>query len=66
MPMKLPFAELYIERARRFRDRAEELRTVAGAMQVGRYRDQIVDLARQYDGMADKYESKVPPISNDR
>jgi hypothetical protein len=43
-----------------YRQRAEELRTIAESLAVGRPRHDLQELAQQWDAMADQAEARLP------
>ena len=49
------------ERALRYREQAARFEQMAGTEGQGTMRDRLVDLARQYRGLAESLEAKLPP-----
>lgn len=49
------------ERALRYRDQAARFDQMAGTESLGTARDRLLDLARQYRGLAESLEAKLGP-----
>ena len=49
------------ERALRYREQAARFEQMAGTESQGTMRDRLVDLARQYRGLAESLEAKLQP-----
>jgi hypothetical protein len=52
------------DKANRWRKRAEELRTLAGAFGNQKARDDLLNVARQWDQMADQDDRRVAAENN--